>query len=176
MLTDEQIRTVFTEHTSNTGRQPWWRPFARAIETEVLKGAPAWHDAPWLLIVHGEQQEPATLVPCTDVMEAVKQSMFFLQPGEELDAEHMDELRGVVGVLMESGWMRFEGDPPLQLVRTGPTSTTKNEPAWQDAPTGPGRWIDDRDYLSSHVDAAMPLWAKPGLRWFGPIPADGSKT
>ena len=63
-----------------------------------------------------------------EVREAVKAAMFFVSVGEELSAEHIDQLDASVDVLLEDGRLTFEGDPPLHLYRMGSA-------AWQKAAT-----------------------------------------
>jgi hypothetical protein len=68
-----------------------------------------------LLIAHGEADAPVGLTWCADrnaVLRAVKAAVWF-QP-EDADEE---EAQGITETLFEHGWMRFEGDPPLQLLK-----------------------------------------------------------
>lgn len=54
---------------------------------------------------------------------------------------------------------------------------TRTEPAWHDAPTGPGTWIlsldsgmEVQENITQHEIDIEATW--PGGRWYGPIPED----
>jgi len=75
--------------------------------------------APFLFVAMDDDKR-AHLTWCADeaaVREAVKGAMFFVPAGEELSAEHTEQLDGSVEELLESGALIFEGDPPLYLYR-----------------------------------------------------------
>jgi hypothetical protein len=77
-------------------------------------------DTQLILVQYGEGSDPPLLTWCgsrDELEEAVKRAIWF-RPSE---AEE-EEARGLTRTLWEQGWMRFEGDPPLQLIRVSPPS------------------------------------------------------
>ena len=84
--------------------------------------------APFLFVAMDDEKR-AHLTWCADeaaVREAVKGAMFWLPDGEELDADHAEQLSGSVAELLDSGALTFEGDAPLYLFRVG--SAAQAEP------------------------------------------------
>ncbi len=49
-------------------------------------------------------------------------------------------------------------------------------PAWHDAPTVPGVWVNRVSMRAMEIDASvLKAWGKADVRWYGPIPPDGDK-
>lgn len=100
------------------------RGVARIMAESALTAVP---HAPFLFVAMDDDKQ-AHLTWCADeaaVREAVKGAMFWLPDGEELDADNLLQLDGVVEELLDSGAMIFEGDAPLYLYRvaTAPALT-----------------------------------------------------
>lgn len=93
--------------------------------------APAAQPAAPFLFIAMDDDKRASVTWCANeaaVREAAKRSMFWLQPGEELSAEHANELDGCVEELLDSGGVNFEGDPPLYLYRVGRVAQPVQQP------------------------------------------------
>lgn len=95
------------------------------------------------LFVAMDDDKKAHLTWCADeaeVHEAVKGAMFFSHDGEELDAEHTEQLTANVAELLDSGALTFEGDAPLFLYRVSaaaPAAPVVQQPGWQWVPVEP---------------------------------------
>lgn len=86
--------------------------------------------APFLFVAMDDDKR-AHLTWCADevaVREAVKEAMFWLPSGEELDADNLRQLNGVVEELLDSGAMVFEGDAPLYLYRVAAPPSAQAQP------------------------------------------------
>jgi len=71
----------------------------------------------YLFIAHGESGEPAKLTLCSsrpEVLTTVQRTVFMA--GSVLSADQVQEVEGYTEELFENGIVRFEGDPPLQLI------------------------------------------------------------
>ena len=71
----------------------------------------------YLFVAHGERGEPAILTVCKnrdEVLAAVKQTVWM--EDAEFSAAMLEEADGYTSQLMDDGWVKFEGDPPLQLI------------------------------------------------------------
>lgn len=92
-----------------------------ALAAQQAPVAPAEPVAPFLF-VQMDDDKKAHVTWChgeAAVRECVKHAMFFLREGEELSADHAEQLDGSVEELMDSGALTFEGDAPLFLYRMG---------------------------------------------------------
>lgn len=50
-------------------------------------------------------------------------------------------------------------------------------PAWHDAPTEPGMWLNSiSGRVNSVIAETLHVWQKTGARWYGPIPNDMAKA
>lgn len=78
--------------------------------------------AKWLFIAKGDAGDPASLTWCKDdaaVTDAVGAAMFCTSGGYDWrnDADHADQVKGTAESLIEDGFVDFEGDPGLELIR-----------------------------------------------------------
>lgn len=97
-------------------------PCVEQTAVEAIRAAlaaPAAVPQPFLFIAMDDDKR-AHLTWCADeaaVRAAVQGAMFWLPDGEELSADHAEQLDANVEELLDSGAVTFEGDPPLYLYR-----------------------------------------------------------
>lgn len=78
--------------------------------------------AKWLFVAKGDAGDPASLTWCADdaaVTDAVGAAMFCDVGGYDWreDTDHADQVKGTAESLIEDGFVDFEGDPGLMLIR-----------------------------------------------------------
>lgn len=115
-----------------------WERGAKAwagVDPQALRdgqpSAPSGEPAAPFLFIAMDDDKRAHLTWCADESEveaAVSLAMFWLRPGEELNAEYAEQLTANVEELLDSGTLTFEGDPPLYLYRVGGTAPTRQAP------------------------------------------------
>jgi hypothetical protein len=91
----------------------------RDIETQAQPPALA-EDAARFLLVAMDDDGCGNPTFCRDeaaVRDALLPLLFFVPPGETLSEDHQEQFEANLAVLLEDGFLNFEGDPGITLYR-----------------------------------------------------------
>ena len=105
-----------TTHSDHLAVAP---PVDTNSPTTVALAVPAVCDPRFLMVAMDDDGcgNPVFCIDEAAVRDALLPLMFFLMPGETLDAEHQEQFDANVAALLEDGFLTFEGDPGIHLYR-----------------------------------------------------------
>jgi hypothetical protein len=97
----------------------WCETCGEGVVPGICRGRPKSETSPYLFVAETDDRTHV-LTWCdneAEILEAVIGVCYFVPEGEELDPEDLETCKAHVAALLEDGFVNFEGDPGLQLLK-----------------------------------------------------------